>query len=235
MIRQVVTGCLSTFLFLIHLSVIPQSREEITPKSHECSCPAVEKGLYRNFMELRDNKPFIVSDFTAVQTRATNSEISPRAYFKITFNDKNADIRKPEKELYALSDGHDLYINTNSAGRKKGFVKACCFGQYAYFHEINPNPGDFSNTAVAAGIGGGVLGAIAVGSAETSNHGSFPRQLVFILDLETGLVAPLNPFKMERILENEPDMLKTYQSDPLKKSMEVMHYYLDEYLSARGF
>ena len=234
MIRQFASGCIFISFLLVNQFALSQETNEVIHEGRDCNCPGIRKGLYRNFLELRDGKPFKQADFTAEQTYSNKSKTKPRAHYKIIFPDKSQNIPDPEKTLYALSDGENLYINTFSAGQKKGFVKACCFGQFAYFHEINPNPDDYYVASGAAGIGGAVGAQIVTDYARAGDKGSLPRQMIFILDFETGFVSPLNSFKMEKILENNSELLKAYMAEPRRTNMEVMHFYLDRFLAGRN-
>jgi hypothetical protein len=232
--KRVFTGSVFLALLCLSIEMTGQTPGQIIHENSECNCHEVEKGLYRKFSELRDNSPFQVSHFTAALSHSNKSKTQPRAYYEITVTDSASTITDPEKQLYALSDGEYLYINTISAGRKKGFVRACCFGGFAFFHEINPNYDYYYNPAGSVGLAGAAFSGAVSSYASSTDKGNMPRQVIFILDFETGLVSPLNSFKMEKILENQPEQLKEYMAEPRRTNMEVMHYYLDRYITGKS-
>ena len=57
----------------------------------------------------------------------------------------------------------------------------------------------------------------------------FPYVMIYILDMETGMVSPLTSFKLEKILEDDQQLLELYDKEQHKSSMWIMHAYIDTF------
>jgi hypothetical protein len=157
--------------------------------------------------------------------------------YKIIF-DKGFSPRKSIiNSIWGVYYGDTLYINRMFYQGEKGFDKVYCLGSYGYFHGINPNPATSSdyNTALMSGFLFGAVGGAIAGAATDNNSrtGKFPRVMIYLIDLETGMVSPLTSFKLEKILEDDQELLDSYNKEKYKTSMMIMHAYLDTYAERR--
>jgi hypothetical protein len=142
-------------------------------------------GTYASLNELRSNTP-------------TNTErvIVPTADAGDLLLLRVESTGKKLIEPYGFCDGDDLYINTlfyNGYKVKGSFAKVEVVGPYMAWTDDYRSD---SQAGLAAGLG-------------FSGQAASDRSAI-VLDLRTGLITPLRPESMSRILEGEPQLLKEY-------------------------
>jgi len=142
-----------------------------------------QKGIYKNYRELRSNSPSIKTDFKA----------TPKKDFV-----ELRDLTTGEKisEPFGFSDGKDIYINTffyNQTNRKALYAKVVEKGRYFVWLDHYVGPGE--GAAVQ-----GMFGALGYAAAKSSLD-------CIALDLKTGVITPLNEKGLKKIFASDQTLL----------------------------
>jgi hypothetical protein len=226
----------SLLFFLFFLSaLLPASAQEYQeqPEYKNFPCPESRTGCYDSFKSFHTGIPAMISGFHPEKKNNHEIRESQAGGYSLKFdsavpgNIRNAD------HVWGVYFDDTLYINRKFYIGKKGFDKVFCMGSYGYFHGINPNTEPISENAIYSstmlfGLAGGLI-ADAADSERNRLYGKFPRVMIYLLDYETGIVSPLTSFKLEKILETDPELLQKYQKEKYRFSMMVLHAYIDTF------
>jgi hypothetical protein len=196
-------------------------------------CQEAITGCYKSFRDFDSGNPFIKSGFSLEKRKPKEARDSRAGGYSLQYPEGSYPDTKFTDKIWGIYFRDTLYLNRKFFQGKRGFDKVYCMGSYGYFHGINPNSGTGSenevfNSALLFGLVGGAV-ASAVDSENDRLYGKFPHIMIYLLDYETGMVSPLTSFKLEKILEDDPKLLETYEKEKNKFSMMVMHAYLDTF------
>lgn len=151
-------------------------------------------GTYKNFNDLRSNSP-----------DHSDPMIVPEAEMGELVMIKNKATKKKLVEAYGFNDGTNLYINTffyNGMKSKGAFAKVESVG--AYLAWIDYYQSDVSH-AVSSQFG--LIGALAAGTGDPD---------IIVLDMKSGMIIPLRPQVLSKILEPEPKLLAEYEKSKVR-------------------
>jgi hypothetical protein len=151
-------------------------------------------GSYKNFNDLRSNNPE-----NSEQVVVPEAEMGELVLLKVKST------KKKLVEAYAFNDGKAIYINTffyNGDKSKGVFAKVESIGPYMAWIDYYMSP---TTAGVAAGFG--LIGAAVASSGDPD---------IVILDLRTGVISPLRPEILSKILESEPQLLAEYQKGKVR-------------------
>ena len=226
-------------LICIGLKVSAQGDVEHHEFQHY-TCPEHRTGCYLSFKDFNKNRPVISSGFELVKKHPQEKWDSRSGGYICKLNEKDygsdsgISIKKIKAErIWGVYYDDTLYINRKFYIGKEGFDKVFCLGSQGYFHSINPNSeagyeNDVFNSSLLFGVAGGTIAETSAQNKE-SWYGQYPRIMIYLLDFETGMIAPLNSFKLEKILEDDSQLLDLYNKEKYRFSMMTMHLYIDTY------
>lgn len=223
---------LITFLILVRTSCMAQLYQKPTElKNFRCE-PAME-GCYKTFSDFNSGKTDIRSGFSMEKRYTQEVKDSRAGGYSVRFSEGSYPDNKFTDKMWGICYNDTLYINRKSFQGKRGFDKVYCLGNYGYFHGLNPRGGtasdnDIFTSALLFGLVGGIV-ASAVDGQNNSLYGKFPHVMIYLLDYETGMVSPLTRFKLEKILEDDQQLLDLYEKEEHRSSMMIMHAYLDTF------
>jgi hypothetical protein len=235
---RLISDILSIFLFATSIEGFAQGYLN-QPEFHHYTCPEHKTGCYLNYKDFNDDHPVMTSGFELKRKYTHEKKESKSGGYLLDFNEKEikpaSDTRKKIKvaRIWGVYYNDSLYINREVYLGKKGFDKVSCLGSLGYFHSINPNSNagyenDVFNSALFFGLVGGIV-ADAADEYNENRYGRYPKIMIYLLDYETGMISPLSSFKLEKILEDDPQLYDLYQKEEHKFSMMTMHYYIDAY------
>ena len=227
-------------LWILALNYFPcKAQEERTqPEYRNFPCAAAIPGCYKSFSDFRSGNPVIKSKFHLEKRNPHEKHFASASGYRLIFEEGCTPANVSLNSIWGVYDNDTLYINREFYIGKKGFDKICCMGSYGYFHGINPNTEtstDLNNVYLSSFLFG-VVGAAIVDAAATGGQnqgGKFPHITIYLVDMATGMVSPLTSFKLEKILEDDQEMLELYNKEQHKSSMMVMHAYLDTFVERK--
>jgi hypothetical protein len=222
-------------LLFLETAMMPGFTQEYQnqPEYNYFPCEKSTTGCYESFKKFSEGIPILTTGFH-MEPRYSNEIRDSRAggYF-LEFDEGKPPAKTATNHIWGVYYDDTLYINRKFFQGKKGFDKVYCLGSFGYFHGINPKPGTVSeNSIYASTILFGLVGGVVSGVADNNRnnlYGKFPRVMIYLLDYETGMVSPLTSFKLEKILEPDPELLEMYIKEKNRFSMMVMHAYLDTF------
>ena len=221
------------FSFLLSLRVMVIAQEgQNEPEFKHYRCPGYITGCYKGFSDFKAGNPAIKSNFHMVRNKPKEVRDSKAGGYTLQFDKGFKTGIISVKKIWGAYYEDTLYINREFFIGKKGFDKVYCLGSYGYFHSINPEVAANTNEVVLAGMLFGAIGGAAVGAGQPEGNSKsmkFPYVMIYILDMETGMVSPLTSFKLEKILEDDQQLLELYDKEQHKSSMWIMHAYIDTF------
>lgn len=167
---------------------------------------AVAAGIYQDFAELKYRSPAFPYAYGFTNKKA-GTPIKKIYHYKLNVSRNE---RKRIGEVYAFTDGEDMYINIAPRSKKIGpgtrFAKAEDLKIFYYFeyYETNVVPNQY----------GGLYAD------------SWKKKLI---DKRTGEVITLNRFKLQQIIIDDPELLEEFrqESSKAKKLKEYLIRYVD--------
>lgn len=164
-------------------------------------------GIYRNFEELRQNRPSL-----------TGTLYVPDAKADFTI------LRKPtgtkaKYRFFGFSDGTNVFVSTGSYSSVRfQYTKVKSLGT-RYWLWIDNYTTANEAAARAASLGFGLIGALAANAATTRD--------CLALDLQTGKIGPMLPETIVQILADEPELLAEYKGIANQKNFrqqfDILH------------
>ena len=146
------------------------------------------RGLYKTFNQLARQKPIPDQDFNLRQ-------VSGKKY--PWYSIRNRENKNLSRQIFAISDGSNIYLNANRYSYNFHFVKAKHIGRFIYFEDKFSNP----TMGVIFGLTGTLL--------SNAVHG-------IILDTKNGVVSMLTDINMDVLVSQHP-LLKVYWENSNKK------------------
>ncbi len=166
------------------------------------------KGVYQDFKEFQSQQP------SGSQTFTLDSQNGRVLRFLIRDQASNKKIKK----AYGFSDGQSQYISARQYGNGNYYVRVETQGRYAFFRDEGGSGG------LGIGIG---FGPVAVGTGNGNVIQSY------ILDRKNGVIEPLRPKLMKAILTSEPQLLRAYEEEKVKRDPNTLLKYITQYNAAR--
>jgi len=219
-------------LALIRLPGIAQEYQN-QPEYKRFPCPKSSTGCYESFKAFNSGNPVVTSGFLMEKRYANEIRDSRAGGYLLQFDAGIPPVITSTDHIWGVYYDDTLYINRKIFQGKKGFDKVYCLGSYGYFHGINLNSSNLSddqlfNTTMLFGlIGAGV--AASNDYQKNNQYGKFPHVMIYLIDFESGMISPLTSFKLEKILEEDQELLTLYNKEEHKSSMMVMHAYIDTF------
>lgn len=210
------------------------------PEFQHYTCEEHKTGCYLSCKDFNVDHVISDSGFEIIKKHSTDKK-DPKAggyQLNITSKELFTDGGYPPRKIKAdriwgVYYNDTLYINRKLYIGKEGFDKVFCLGSRGYFHSINPHAdAGYDNEVFTTAYLFGVVGGLVAGSiddAGDNRYGQYTRIMIYLLDYETGMISPLNSFKLEKILEDDPKLSDLYQKEKYKFSMTIMHLYIDAY------
>ncbi|CAM4204111.1 hypothetical protein [Gillisia hiemivivida] len=161
---------------------LPVANNDRTNKKIDFS-EGLKKGLYYNFNNLLSNSPVDTLDYNTKLI----AETKKLQHYLVHYPNS----RKRIKNLFGYSDGENIYLNATNYTQEEYFIKSKFLGKYVYFED------QYDNKYVTAAFG--MIGSL----ASTKLHG-------IVLDTQTGIVTVLTENKIEKLLEQQPQLLAEY-------------------------
>ncbi|HEY9045648.1 MAG TPA: DUF6563 family protein [Ohtaekwangia sp.] len=206
-----------TALFLIVLLT------HISDVEAQQSVPAVllvkkyNKGIYRNVDEFLENYPSIKKDFKLVKRKPDERNWLGGGEYSLFVKDTVL-TRDQLRDVWGVSTGDTIYINTSNYGYGPGFEKISGLGRYCYWQgRANKAmysgmiPGDKSNN-------GSALGVVDI----TYDAG-------YILNPNNGKIFSLTRNIMRKILADDSQLLSQYNRERKENESEILLQYIRLY------
>jgi len=203
------------------------------PDYHYAPCSKSTPGCYDSFKNFKAGVPVLSLGFEMEKRIKRENNDSRAGGYNVIFDGGKKNSGISLDHIWGVYYNDSLYLNRKFYTGKKGFDKVYCLGNTGYFHSINPSSGaEADNAALNSGmlfglVGGAIAGAIADGNNNV--YGKYPNVMIYLIDLKSGMVSPLNRFKLEKILESDPQLSESYAKEKYKSSMMVMHAYIDTF------
>lgn len=118
-----------------------------------------KKGGYLSFEEFKNNSPSVIFDFEMIKRSKFDYAMSGGNDYKFKSLDKKIDKQFIKKDLWAISNGKDCYINCKRTLKQKDYSLLHICKDYAHFKA--PLPSLNQNSAYMFGAVGGAAGASA--------------------------------------------------------------------------
>ena len=172
-------------------------------------------GCYMSFEELVNKKPSENCDVSIEERILSDIQFSGGNDFKLISEDKSIKKKILKKEIWAISDGKNLYINGIHHKFQHWYSKVLDEGKYLIFKGAIPK----GEVAVISGLFGGVTGGI---SGAMISH----LRYIYLLNIETGETFFVNETKIHQTLSNYDDLLSEYDKEEDKKSPDTIFKYV---------
>jgi len=169
--------------------------------------PGLNKGIYKNFEEFKNNSPSLPLNDTPIQsyslTASDFGSVPNLIYYNLLVRKKN---KKEWGTVFGFCDGYNVYINPSQLPIKKSvpFFRISYFGELCYFE-----------TFVRQGIN----------SFVTTFDGN-------VIDLNTGVSTKLSKESFSELISDDKELLERYKVEPHK--YKRMKDYFIEYMGRRG-
>jgi len=203
------------------------------PDYQYAPCVKSTLGCYDSFKNFKTGMPVLASGFTMEKRVKREIRDSKAGGYNLTFDGGEKPKGISMDHIWGVYYDDTLYLNRKFYTGKKGFDKVYCLGNIGYFHSINPSTGaGADNAALNAGLLFGLAGGAVAGAMEDQNnnyYGKYPNIMIYLIDLKMGMVSPLNSFKLEKIIESDPQLSELYAKEKFKSSMMVLHAYIDTF------
>ena len=179
----------------------------------------IKEGVYRNIVEFHRNLPFY--SLEEVDIDEDIGRIRNKYY--VLKNKSGKKIRRLEKKIWAVYKDSCFYINYSRIGIVgAGFIKVEEFGRYSlikgmYALTVSQRDRLIKNSFDFGLIGGGITSINVY--KENSDYYHF-------LNLKTGVPSSITVEYVKFILKDDPILLKGYQSESEKESIETILKYI---------
>jgi len=131
--------------------------------------------------------------------------------YKLVSEDKSIKKRVLKKDIWAISDGHTLYINGLNYKCQQWYSKVDDEGKYLIFKAAVPN-----SEAATAGLLGGAIGGAMIAE----------RRYVYLIDAKTGEFSLVKKKNIHEVLSDFPEKLSEYDKEEDPKSVDVIFKYV---------
>lgn len=132
------------------------------------------------------------------------------------------------KNMWAVYQTGDLYLNMDRLGMGRGFVRVKKPRTYTYFTGApRNNREERSRRASAYGLAGGLIGGLIGVAVDEALAPHTTPKVPYLLNLETGQINELTERHMLRILEPYPRLYNAYRIDDGRLETEIALLYIE--------
>ena len=179
------------------------------------------KGVYMSFEEVINKSPS--KFYNLLIEKRSKSEIRMQGGndYRLFTNNNLVKIKVIKKDIWAYSDGENLYLNGWNIKIQHSYVKVESDKNYFVF--IAGLPNDYLNNSNEFGL---MFGAI-VGGISAAKRALLRYNYIF--DKNTQRIKTVTSKKMENLLFRNPDVLTRYKQEKDKSNIEIIKKYLIEF------
>ncbi len=183
------------------------------------------KGAYMSLDEIRSKTPSQQLELQVVLRGLGQIKMSGGNDYLLKTDDKNIKKSFLKYDIWAYSDGENLYLNCLKLDSSHGYVCLIGDGRYMFFHA---GLSDHTSTTLKEQQGKmirmsmmfGLLGGLAAADAAT-------LRFLHALDKETGKVLAIDAEIMNDLLSVAPDLQSEFAQEPDRKYESVHIKYLE--------
>lgn len=176
------------------------------------------QGCYMSLEEILNKTPSRKMDIEMVKRTKKDIQYTGGNDFMLVAPNKKIKKRVLKKDIWAVSDGVDLFLNGYRMGIFTWYAKVEEYGPHLIFRAAGP---PVKVDAAALILGGAIGGAIAGAKAATIRY-------IYIFNTETGKVRRAIKKTMPSILADYPDLLAAFEAEEDKYSIEVLKSYMQQ-------
>lgn len=180
--------------------------KEIGQEDNIFSCKSMRYGIYRNFEELKQNRPSITTNLILEYN-------DDRSRLKIK-SEKNAKLIKGK--FWGFSDGENIYIYSQNYQPSRHYCKIEEIGAIWAWQDSYYDANDMALQSAFGLIG------LAVGNA-------VKEQDCIFLDPKTGLISHANPKTITKLLKNDSELIYKYENSANKRNSKFLLSLLKNY------
>lgn len=188
------------------------------------------KGLYMNLDEVLEKSPS--ENFNIELEKRSKGKIKMVGGNDYQLNpiDKNVKKKFLRKDVYAYSDGTNLYINSFIHELFLWYSKVeADSNQYILFKAAIPQkPEDYGiESSNFPNMFGGIIGGISAAKRALI-------RLPYILDKENNKVILVSESNVRDFIGNSPELLSEFENEPDKNNSEVIFEYLSRWMKKKS-
>jgi len=172
-----------------------------------------KKGIYRNVDEFLNDAPSIHREFKIIRRPPLHQEWLLGGEFSLSFEDSTLN-RKLLKEIWGVSTGEKILINTSNYGSMLGFEELIGLGRYCYWK----------------GKGTRINNMTSPNDAQPLSIESKYYECIYILNPNNGKIFELTDELMQVILTNDNELLQRFSDEKKKNNdFELHQSYIRQY------
>ena len=168
-------------------------------------------GCYMSLDELLSKAPSQNYNLLIEERTASDIQFNGGNDFKLISEDKTIKKRILKREIWAISDGKNLYLNGIHHKCQQWYSKVEDEGKYIIFKAAIPN-----GEAVTAGLLGGAIGGAILAE----------KRYVYLLDSKSGEISLVKKKNIHEFLSEHNDLLSKYELEEDQKSVDVILNYI---------
>lgn len=176
------------------------------------------KGCYMSLEEILNKMPSRQMDIEIVERTKKDIQYTGGNDFMLVSPNKKIKKRVLKKDIWAVSDGVDLFLNGYRMDIFTWYAKIEEYGPHLIFRAAGP---PVKVDAAALILGGAIGGAIA--GAKAAN-----KRYIYIFNTETGKVRRAIKKTMPSILADYPDLLAAFEAEEDKYSITIFEDYMQQ-------
>jgi len=187
------------FILLVGIIIIPVKAQRNYPK-----------GIYLNLNELNLMKPS--ADYDIIVEERTKGDIVMYGGndYKLTSYDNSIKKRYLKKEVFAYSDGKNLFLNCFPLKLYSGYTKILNDGNKYFIFKASISQ-DQDLSYMFGGVGGAMQAT---------------KRYLYAYDKATKTVIPITTNTLKKLLKNNQNLLDDYLSEQNKENEEIQLKYL---------
>lgn len=169
------------------------------------------KGVYMTMVELQDKQPSQFYNLVVTERAKGDVAMAGGNEYKVESPDNKVKGKVIRKEIVAISDGTNLYINGQLFDVQQGYCKVVHEGRALLF-----KGGVLENDQDAAGRVGGPI-AVAITTSVHYAYKLYPRSLK---------IEQIDRAKLEALLTKHEDLRRQYEEEKVHRDPDVILKYL---------
>lgn len=166
------------------------------------------KGTYMSMYDIIHKQP---SQQHNLKLAPRNSNPATASDYKAESVDKTLNTSFIKKNIWAISDGANIYINCFHYGFQSMFAKSKHVGKNILFVAGVPKAEAFDKTLRYGALIGGTI----VASTE----------YLYLLDGTTGRIQKIDQFEIEQMLTGYPELMQQYKQEDNPKALQTLFRY----------
>ncbi len=167
------------------------------------------KGIYLSFDELKSMQSSAVLDVYIEERTQEDIVMVGGNDYKLTSNNKSVKNSYLRKDVFAYSDGDNLFLNGLRLRLFSGYIKVLNDGDKYFVFRASVSQDGYNN--MYGGIGG---------AAQAT------QRYLYVYDKSTGIVTPITTETLKNLLEDNVTFLEEYLSERNKETEEIQLKYL---------